>query len=215
MKPTSTLDLTWQEWIALHARTVLIAGVALMALLVAAWFVEWPGGTLVAGRVTSQGRPVTFGTVTILDASNRVHRARLDADGGYVLRGVPPGPVRIAVSSPNPRSVIERAAAAGGSATAPTGPRRDDATVTGGHAPAVPATGGSAARSRDKAGDAAKTPGVSIAAASQASLPPPPPGPGVVPRDWFQLPGHYANPATSGISGDVRRGWTSLDLELD
>lgn len=218
MKHHSPHDLKWQEWIAIHMREITIAGVVLVALFIALRSVEWPGSSVVSGRVTSQGKPVTFGTVTVLDANDRPHVATINADGTYVLRSVPPGPVRVAVSSPNPRSIVERAAS-GDLATneppktvAAAQSQADKAAGGTRHA----AGGGNAPRGPGKAGGADDTQGVSIAAAGAAAVPPPPStAPAAHRPDWFPIPGRYANPAASGIRTSVRPGRTSLDLKLD
>jgi hypothetical protein len=56
----------------------------------------------VTGSVTSQGKPVVWGSVTLVDESGLYHQANIDLEGNYEVKGVAAGPVKIAVVSPNP-----------------------------------------------------------------------------------------------------------------
>lgn len=81
--------------------------VILAALGVAGGAIGWAlrgrtPATEVSGTVTSDGRPVVFGTVTLLAVDRRAYSAAIGADGRFTVSNVPPGPVQIAVSSPDP-----------------------------------------------------------------------------------------------------------------
>jgi hypothetical protein len=61
-----------------------------------------PGTATVAGKVTYQGKPVVWGSVTLKAADGSVHQIGLNADGTYRLDRVPVGPAKVGVSSPDP-----------------------------------------------------------------------------------------------------------------
>ena len=63
----------------------------------------------VTGKVTYQGRPVTHGSVILLNADNTARSGAIAADGSYSIDDVPLGTVKIAVISHDPnkgRSVV-------------------------------------------------------------------------------------------------------------
>jgi hypothetical protein len=71
----------------------------------------------VSGKVTLDGRPLTEGdhTVTFLGEDGSVTSCAVEPDGGYVLRGVPSGRVRITVHSfPSARQLWIAPAEGGG-----------------------------------------------------------------------------------------------------
>ena len=73
----------------------------------------------VKGRVTANGRPVVWGSVTLMDAHGGYHQAVLDLNGNYEIDGVPAGAVKVGVVSDNPagpsagRGAVSPRAAAG------------------------------------------------------------------------------------------------------
>ena len=77
-----------------------------------------PGTATVAGKVSYQGKPVVWGSVTLQAADGSMHQVGLNPDGTYRLDGVPVGPAKAGVSSPDPKP-SPRAVAAGG----PAGPQ--------------------------------------------------------------------------------------------
>ena len=124
-KLINPLGIPWDEYVAMHFREILAGLLVVLLLLFILPFLEWRGSTAVTGRITSQGKPVVFGTVTAITADRRTYTVPINADGTYVLRDLPPGPVQIAVSSPNPRPVesqqtVEQPPPAGGGQAAPT-----------------------------------------------------------------------------------------------
>jgi len=208
MKNIDPLGMPWDEYVVMHFREIAAALLLVVVLLCALPFVELPGATTLTGRVTSQGKQVVFGTVTVITSDHRTHSVPIKPDGTYVLKGVPRGPLRVAVSSPNPQPVVERQTVetgAVGSDTRSQSPRPKSAR--GGSMSGQPAAG---------SGQAKTVEGVSIAATNERGPASPDPGRSqAAHRGWFRIPGRYANPATSGIGTDVGRGRTTLNLSLD
>ena len=56
----------------------------------------------VAGKVTYQGRPVVYGSVTFLSADKTARSGVIEPDGSYAVEGVPSGTVQIGVTSRDP-----------------------------------------------------------------------------------------------------------------
>jgi hypothetical protein len=69
-------------------------------------------GTL-SGKVTYQGKPVVLGYVSVIASDNVQYAGPINSDGSYSIPNVPGGPVKIAVSSPNPGAKPGSPAAAG------------------------------------------------------------------------------------------------------
>ena len=57
----------------------------------------------VTGKVTYQGRSVKYGSVIFLSADKTARSGVIEPDGSYAIEGVPPGTVKIAVISRDPR----------------------------------------------------------------------------------------------------------------
>jgi hypothetical protein len=58
--------------------------------------------TTVRGKVTFQGRPVTYGSVIVLSGDHTARSGVIEADGSYTVEGVHPGAVKIGVISHDP-----------------------------------------------------------------------------------------------------------------
>ena len=56
----------------------------------------------VSGKISYQGRPVTYGSVIILTSNNSAFSAAIKPDGTYLVEDIPPGNASIAVISRNP-----------------------------------------------------------------------------------------------------------------
>ena len=155
--------------------------------------------TPLKGRVNVDGRPVTFGVVTVVTADGATLTAPIGPDGTYSLPHVPPGPVRIAVASPEPKSVFQKAAEA---------------------SPAATASGRSAkpgfAAKAEPGGGAPVGPNAGVAIAMKADAGPPSAQQAARPEHagWFRIPGRYANPLQSGLMGNVVSDGSTIDLDL-
>ena len=124
-----------------------------------------------------------------------------------MIKNIPPGPVQVAVSSPNPRP----------SFAPPSAPAQAD-PGDGGRSPASGQRGNGGGPAGTKS--ATKEVGVSIAAKSATPLPQPSDAVATSAQHdqhdgWFRIPGRYASPATSGIRKEINRGRTALNLLLD
>lgn len=193
------------EWAVFRSRRIavgIVVGIFACLLLSRGWHSLAAVGTApVRGRVTAAGRPVTFGTVTIVTASGTVLTAPIKPDGTYVLPHVPPGPVQVAVSSPEPRSIFQKALESPpASATPPAKP--PGARVPRGSGP-----------NQGKPADESR--GTTIAV--RVDTPPPSTQSAALPAHagWFRLPGRYADPIRSGLKATVAPAGSTLDLTLD
>ena len=159
------------------------------------------------GTVMSGGRPVTFGTVTVIAADQKVYQAPIRPDGRYELKGLPPGPVRVAVNSPNPRPQWGPGPAPAKPASG-TQPANGPA-ATGGMNKAGPTGNGGS-------GDAKQGKRQTIAATAQVPAPVPA-GPADNPaaQTWFPIPGKYGSPQSSGITGTAGPGTNPFDIRVD
>jgi hypothetical protein len=59
----------------------------------------------VSGKVTYQNKHLVFGTVLIQGSDGNVGQGNLEADGSYYVSSVATGEARVAVNSPNPKSI--------------------------------------------------------------------------------------------------------------
>ena len=55
-----------------------------------------------AGKVTYQGKPVVWGSVTLTAADGSMHQVGINTDGTYRLEKVPVGVAKVGVVSPDP-----------------------------------------------------------------------------------------------------------------
>lgn len=58
-----------------------------------------------AGKVMYKEKPIVFGTVQVIASDNQPRQCQIAEDGSYSLQDVPTGEVKIAVTSPNPKSI--------------------------------------------------------------------------------------------------------------
>jgi hypothetical protein len=79
-----------------------------------------PGTAAVVGKVSYQGKPVVWGSVTLKAADGSMHQIGINPDGTYRLDRVPVGPAKVGVSSPDPTPSARAKALA--DPRVPTGP---------------------------------------------------------------------------------------------
>ena len=60
------------------------------------------GGVDVAGTVTYQGKPLSYGTVVLVGSDGLPKSGQVGPGGAFTVQGVPPGTAKVAVSSPRP-----------------------------------------------------------------------------------------------------------------
>lgn len=192
------------EWVVFRFRRIVLTTIAIIfcwIFLSWAWSVRAAVGTSpVEGRVTVAGRPVTFGTVTILTADGTTLTTPIQPDGTYLLPHVPPGPVQIAVSSPDPKTVFEKALS--------------DPVIKPPKDPAATANGGiNGQPSPGKKTDA----GGNVTIAARVDKPPPSTQAQARPEHagWFRIPGRYASPAQSGLKTTVEPRGSTVNLDLE
>jgi hypothetical protein len=188
------------EWIAFRFRWLAVAAVVVICgfLVLFQWW-AWlavRGNSPLKGRVSVAGRPVTHGTVTALTSGGTVLSAQIQPDGSYEFPDVPPGPVQLAVSSPEPRSVFQKAFEGG------SPPVLSDPSAT--------SFGQKTKQSKTKDVDQ------NIAIALSVDSPPPSTNAESRPEHdrWLRIPGRYANPASSGLRANVEPSGANADLEL-
>ena len=73
-----------------------VAGILLIALAGCG-----PGRGKLSGTVTFQGKPLRFGTVLVLGGDGIPKSGQIE-DGGFTANDIQPGPVKVAVTSPDP-----------------------------------------------------------------------------------------------------------------
>jgi hypothetical protein len=62
-----------------------------------------PSKAEVTGKVSHNGKPVVYGSITLIGSDGVVYSSEIKEDGTFAIAGVPTGPVKIGVSSPNPK----------------------------------------------------------------------------------------------------------------
>lgn len=74
------------------------------SILLAALLTAGCGGNTVSvsGKVTYQGKPLSYGTVVLIDSASLPKSGTIQPDGTFTVAGVTTGPAKIAVSSPRP-----------------------------------------------------------------------------------------------------------------
>jgi hypothetical protein len=78
----------------------LVLGIALSALTA----VGCQGRGSVSGKVTHKNKPVVFGTV-LIQGKDGLRQGNIAPDGSFTVRDVAAGDIRVAVNSPNPKSI--------------------------------------------------------------------------------------------------------------
>jgi hypothetical protein len=73
-----------------------------------------PSTGTVTGKVTHKGKPVVWGTITMIASDNIPYSGSLNPDGTYSIVGVRGGPVKIGVMSPNPDGATRGSTPVGG-----------------------------------------------------------------------------------------------------
>lgn len=184
----------------------IIAGAvaAVLCLLLVMPASMWPAARRLSplhGRVRVADRPVTFGTVTVVAADGTTLTTTIQPDGTYTLSHVPPGPVRIAVSSPDPRTVFQKAVSEPGAASKRKPNRTGPAASAGSDANAVEQSAAGSAIAMAMPLD--KAPPSTTAAARPEHA------------GWFQIPGRYASPVQSGLRAIVEPHGSTMDLNLE
>jgi hypothetical protein len=114
-------------------RTSLIRLLGFAVLVPAVLLQTGCGGTgAVSGKVLSKskGKAVVTGTVMMMGPDSLPHYGLIEKDGSYKVENVPAGPVKVTVSSPNPKDAAASGAASQGRSGKPT---------AGGSAPAATA----------------------------------------------------------------------------
>ncbi|HEY1186184.1 MAG TPA: hypothetical protein VGE74_00945 [Gemmata sp.] len=61
-----------------------------------------PARTDVTGTVTYKGRPVVYGTVSVIGPDQVTYYGTIQENGTFSVQGVPVGPVKLGVFSPDP-----------------------------------------------------------------------------------------------------------------
>jgi hypothetical protein len=140
----------------------------------------------VTGKVTAGGKPLVWGTVTLVDAKGQYRQGVIDLNGQYGIDNVPAGPVKIGVVSENPDPGGTAGGGKGGGAGAGAG--------------AAAGRGGKSVDPREARGFRPDTSGAPAK---------PPPG------AWFPIDAKFSDPMTSGLTGEVKAGKESeLNIEL-
>lgn len=193
------------EWVVFRFWRIVAAtiacGLCLLFLLQAWGRLSTRGQAPLRGRVSVEGRPVTFGVVTVVTAAGTTLTGRIRPDGTYELPQVPPGAVRIGVSSPEPRTVFQKATSS------------PESEAAGGRGAARPAqAGGSGAAG----GGLPRSPAGGVTIAVRVDAPPPSTQAAVRPEHagWFRIPGRYADPVRSGLGGSVAAAGSTIDIDL-
>ena len=144
-----------------------------------------PTKTTVKGKVMYKDKPIVWGSVQLVDQAGMYYSGDIDLQGNYSIEGVPPGSVRIGVSSPDP---APKSGSKGGKGAAPTpGAGKGDGGFEDPREKFLREQGGAAG-----GGD---------------TRPRPPAG------AWFPIPRELADPINSGLTGTVESG-KPLDIDI-
>jgi len=98
------------EWSVLHQGKFfagILATVVVLTTCSYLWqMIDGLGQTSLTGVASLDGQPIGYGTVTIITQDNTILTSHISPDGTYTFPSIKPGKLRVAVSSPNPRSVF-------------------------------------------------------------------------------------------------------------
>jgi hypothetical protein len=92
-----------------------------------------PNRADVTGTVSHRGRPVVYGTVSVIGSDQMTYYGTIQLDGKFAVSGVPTGPAKVGVYSPDPyfeppipaavKAKVEEARRAAGIEVAPRPPK--------------------------------------------------------------------------------------------
>jgi hypothetical protein len=91
----------------------LIAGALLLSAVSLAAAGCGKGQGDITGKVSYQGKPLAFGTVSIMDSRGQVQYAKIQSDGSYRFEKVPPGEATLVVVCQDPKAPQVLSAASG------------------------------------------------------------------------------------------------------
>jgi hypothetical protein len=63
------------------------------------------GNASMSGHVTFDKKPVVFGTLQVVGPGNSLRQCQIATDGSYALSDIPPGEVKVAIASNDPKAV--------------------------------------------------------------------------------------------------------------
>jgi hypothetical protein len=75
-----------------------------MFLLIAACLIGC-GNADMSGKVLLDKKPLVFGTVMVLGPDKLPRQSQIGEDGSYVVKDIPPGEVKVAVNTVDPKSM--------------------------------------------------------------------------------------------------------------
>ncbi|MGL6074507.1 MAG: hypothetical protein ACRC8S_10135 [Fimbriiglobus sp.] len=63
-----------------------------------------PSTTTATGKAMHKGKPVVYGSVTVIASDGTTHQAGIELDGTFTLKNVPTGSAKFGITSPTPPS---------------------------------------------------------------------------------------------------------------
>jgi hypothetical protein len=61
-----------------------------------------PSTTTATGKISFKGKPIVWGSVSVIASDGTTHQTGIEPDGTFTLKNVPTGSAKIGVSSPMP-----------------------------------------------------------------------------------------------------------------